>query len=142
MNLDRLKRDLRRHEGVRSKPYQDSLGIWTVGVGRNLNIGLSHDEIEYLFENDVNHAIQAARALVPMFSDLDHTRQEVLVNMAFNLGAVGLARFRKFLDAIDRLDFKAAAGEMEASRWFEQVGSRGPELRNRMLYGDAGNLEV
>lgn len=36
MNEQKLIHDLRRDEGVREKPYQDSKGIWTWGVGHNL----------------------------------------------------------------------------------------------------------
>lgn len=142
MNIDRLKRDLRRHEGVRSKPYQDNLGVWTVGVGRNMNNGFRPSEIEMLFENDLLEAERAAMALVPMFRLLDHHRQEVLVNMAFNMGQTRLGRFRRMLDAIDRLDFEAAADEMLASTWAAQVGKRAVELAERMRLGASGERQV
>lgn len=32
----RLITHLKKHEGVREKPYKDSEGIWTWGVGHNL----------------------------------------------------------------------------------------------------------
>ncbi len=32
----RLRKRLTRHEGKRLKPYQDSVGIWTWGIGHNL----------------------------------------------------------------------------------------------------------
>ena len=43
MNLTEL---LKKHEGIRSKPYKDTVGKITIGVGRNLDdVGLSNDEI-------------------------------------------------------------------------------------------------
>lgn len=49
MDKDRLIAVLRRDEGVRSKPYWDSRGILTVGVGRNLgSIGISLRELSEL----------------------------------------------------------------------------------------------
>lgn len=36
MNMDQFYLDLERDEGVRIKPYQDTEGIWTWGVGHNL----------------------------------------------------------------------------------------------------------
>jgi lysozyme len=35
-NLIKLKAELNRDEGRRAKPYKDSEGIWTVGIGWNL----------------------------------------------------------------------------------------------------------
>jgi lysozyme len=36
MNIEKLKKELRRDEGVRYSPYKDSVGVWTVGCGWNL----------------------------------------------------------------------------------------------------------
>ena len=35
-NKRRVRKILKRHEAVREKPYKDSEGIWTWGVGHNL----------------------------------------------------------------------------------------------------------
>ena len=37
MNWERLKNDIKRHEGFRSKPYKDTVGKTTIGYGRNLD---------------------------------------------------------------------------------------------------------
>jgi GH24 family phage-related lysozyme (muramidase) len=34
---DIAKAQLKVDEGIKSKPYRDSLGKWTIGVGRNLD---------------------------------------------------------------------------------------------------------
>lgn len=31
-----LEERLILHEGIRAKPYKDTLGIWTIGCGRNM----------------------------------------------------------------------------------------------------------
>ncbi len=36
MNREQLGQDLVRDEGCKEKPYQDSEGIWSWGIGRNL----------------------------------------------------------------------------------------------------------
>ena len=49
MDYDRLAQVLRRDEGVCSRPYSDSLGFLTVGVGRNLeDVGISLRELRDL----------------------------------------------------------------------------------------------
>ena len=44
---------LERHEGLRLRVYQDTVGKWTIGVGRNVSdLGITKDEAHYLLTND------------------------------------------------------------------------------------------
>ena len=54
--------------------------------------------------------------------------QELLVNMCFNLGPVGLAKFQHFLDALAEKDYPAAAEELQKSSWYDQVKSRAERI--------------
>ena len=57
MSPDTLMEDLVRDEGLRLELYQDSVGKWTIGVGRNLDdVGISEDEAMYLLRNDISRA--------------------------------------------------------------------------------------
>ena len=54
MDKQKLIEQLRLHEGVEHKPYTDTVGKLTIGVGRNLDDrGLSDDEIDYILANDI-----------------------------------------------------------------------------------------
>jgi lysozyme len=56
-----------KHEGIRNKPYEDSVGVLTIGVGRNLDdVGLSHDEIYYLLKNDIRRCEKELDNSFPM----------------------------------------------------------------------------
>lgn len=136
MNLKRLQSQLSIDEGNKSKPYTDTVGKLTIGVGRNLtDRGLSADEVNYLLSNDINIATQDAKKLVPGFDKLDDVRQEVLVNMAFNLGLARLGGFKKFLSAVNAGNFAKASVEMLDSVWAKQVGARAIRLSNAMRTG-------
>lgn len=125
-----------KHEGVRAKPYIDTVGKLSIGVGRNLDdVGLRPDEIDYLLANDTAVAINDARFLCDDFDALSPNRQRVLVSMAFNLGRSRLAGFRKMFAAIDAGDFAEAAKQMLDSRWASQVGKRARELASMMENG-------
>ena len=51
MDTDKLLSDLVRDEGLRLRPYADTVGKTTIGVGRNLtDVGISHDEALALLE--------------------------------------------------------------------------------------------
>lgn len=139
MNLERLYARLTLDEAKRHKPYRCSAGKLTIGVGRNLDDrGLTDSEIQLLLENDVVLATADARRLFYQFDDLDEVRQEVLVNMAFNLGYARLAGFKKLRAMIRARNFPGAAREMLDSKWArEDVGPRAERLAQAMRTGVA-----
>lgn len=134
-----LLAELRRDEGVRRSAYQDSLGLWTIGVGRLIdgrkNGGLSDEEIDYLLHNDVEAVRAELDAALPWWRSLDLVRQRVLLNMAFNLGVPGLLGFKNTLAAVKAHDWDRAAAGMLASKWAGQVKDRAARLAQMMKTG-------
>jgi lysozyme len=126
---------LLRHEGLRLKPYRDTVGVLTIGVGHNLDEGISEEVALFMLRLDIAEAMAELHAAYPWFAKLDNVRQEVLVDMAFNLGAPRLANFRKTLAALAAGDWQTAHDEMLASKWAEQVGHRAVELARMILSG-------
>ena len=124
-----LEAMLLRHEGLRLKPYRDTVGKLTLGVGRNLDdVGISRDEAFVLLRNDVARAKAALNAALPWCAGLDAVRGRVLVDMAFNLGVPGLLAFTGTLAAMRDGDYPLAAERMLQSRWAAQVKGRAGEL--------------
>ncbi len=135
MNLDRLKADLVREEGLRLKPYTDTVGKLTIGVGRNLtDKGISREEAMAMLDADVAEVVTALSAL-PWFGGLNDVRQRVMVDMGFNLGIFGLLAFHRTLASIARGDYVIAAKEMLDSQWAHQVGDRATRLAQMMRTG-------
>jgi lysozyme len=126
-----------RHEGIRSTPYIDSVGVQTIGIGHNLHKPLSHAAIMQIFRDDVADARNDCLHAFPWFSDLDEARQGVLVNMCFNLGLTRLQGFYKFLGAVERGDYATATTEMLDSLWAKQVKGRARELA-ALMQGSVG----
>jgi len=134
--LDICQQQLPIDEGVRGKPYRDTVGKWTIGIGRNLDdIGVSEDEIALMLKNDIARAAKAAKQLVPSFDTLTENRKAVLVNLAFNIGPIRLSGFIKMLSAIADQNYDEAAEEMLASKWASQVGQRAIRLSKQMREG-------
>ena len=119
---------IQRHEGCRHLPYQDSLGVWTVGYGHNLEQPLSHAAVLQIFQDDLNEAINNCLHAFPWFAELTTARANALVDMCFNLGLSRLQKFVKFLAAMERGDYDTAANEMLDSLWAKQVKGRALEL--------------
>ena len=154
---EHLLEELVKHEGLRLQVYQDTLGIDTIGIGRNLkDRGISKEELdeldiptidhvyEYgiteadamlLAENDVQIVEEELLRAHPCVEDLDAVRQLVLVDMAFNMGVPRLCKFKKMWNAIHENKFDVASKEMLDSRWANQVKSRSVKLANAMHNG-------
>ena len=155
---EHLLQELVKHEGLRLQVYQDTLGIDTIGIGRNLkDRGISKEELdeldiptidhvyEYgiteadamlLAENDVQIVEEELLRAHPCVEDLDAVRQLVLVDMAFNMGVPRLCKFKKMWNAVHEQKFDIASKEMLDSRWANQVKSRSVKLANAMHNGE------
>jgi GH24 family phage-related lysozyme (muramidase) len=138
--------------------YIDTEGHPTIGIGLNLDrpdsrarlagVGadydalragqadLTDDQMNQLFDQDLDAAIAGARGLVPTFDQLTPARQFVLADMTFNMGAARLGGFHRMLQQIAAENWAAAADEMRASIWHGQVGQRATDDERRMSTGD------
>ena len=131
--MTELQQMLLRHEGKRNKPYTDSVGKLTIGIGRNLDDkGLSDDEIFHLLNNDIADAIEDVRHCFSCYDQISEARKMVLVSMAFNLGRTRLAKFVRFIGAVHLGRWEEAAEEMLDSAWAKQVGDRAVTLATMM----------
>lgn len=136
MSIDALVDALKGDEGFRSKPYADAVGKLTIGYGRNLDDnGISRSEAHDMCVHDAITALRDAADLVPNWLLLDDVRQNVVANMAFNLGKTRLAKFVKFLAAVNARDYLKASAEMKDSIWYVQTGSRARRLVDEMRTG-------
>ena len=160
MKYDRFKlmEKLIAHEGLRLHVYKDSLGIDTIGIGRNLqDRGISKEELDeldipsikhvyeygiteadaiFLAENDVQIVEDELLRAHPCVDRLDAVRQLILIDMAFNMGVPRLSKFKKMWAAIHENNFQEAAKEMLDSRWSRQVKSRSTKLAHAMHHGE------
>lgn len=126
-------------EGRRSKPYVDTVGKITIGVGWNLtDNGLPEDIIEDLLSRSIANATNEAEK-IPVYFKLNPARKAVLIEMVFNLGLHGVLGFRNTLEMMNRGDFSSAADNMLKSLWAEQVGNRAIDLAKVMKDGQVTN---
>jgi lysozyme len=131
-----LKALLERHEGRNPKPYVDTVGKVTIGVGRNLtDRGLSPKEIDLLLDND----IEEARAnLHYVFGDQFDTFSDRRRMSLFSLMFIGLPRFQTFVKMIQAIkdeSWKLAAFELLDSKYAVQVPKRARELAEMLEEG-------
>ena len=129
---------IKRHEGLRLRPYRDSLGNASIGYGHYLRIPINENAALTILRNDIANACLAAYnlpAAVISAGGITEGRKEVLIEMIFNLGFHGVLGFKRMLKAIEKEDFDLAAREMLDSLWALQVKDRARELADIMREG-------
>ena len=135
--MNKLIEQLKRHEGVELKPYQDTVGKWTIGVGRNLDdIGISEQEAEMLLMNDIKEAERQLITLMPWTKELDEVRFSALLNFVFNVGIGTASKFVNAMALLKQRNYDMAADEMLNSRWSKQVGQRAIEVTDQIRTGE------
>jgi len=138
-NFELLVKELIRDEGMVLKPYRDSLGFLTIGVGHLIKKGESFGEITKdqaisILENDIKDAERKLDSILPGWRKLDDVRQRSMINLSVNLG-YKLGDFRRFLHAAKSGDWDKAADALIQSRWFKQVKLRGPRIVHAIRTG-------
>jgi lysozyme len=119
---DRLRQYLVVSEGLRLKPYTDTVGKITIGIGRNLSdVGITAIEAYDLLDHDIDRAIIALVGRYSWFAEEDPVRQAAMVELEFNMGARSFGGFTNTLAAWRLKDYRAVAAGLRASKWFRQV---------------------
>ena len=144
-----------REEGKRDKPYVDCCGqYWkdctcsqkgnlTIGIGCNLDTGLSDVEIAFLFHQRLDAARTDVATYLPWTDILDPVRRDVFVAMAFNMGIgkasnkTGLLGFSRMLTYAKAGDWINAAQELVDSKFGRGVTrSRAARLAKQLITGE------
>lgn len=137
MNVDRLySESLRGHEGLRLKPYKDSKGFWTIGIGDLIDKKqMSFREAIHLWNNGITESAAIERCKQNIlrahvharevlgseyYDDLSEVRQEVLTEMVFQMGAHGVSLFKKTIAFIRVGEHRNASVEMLDSKWHRE----------------------
>ena len=121
-----------KHEGKKLEMYMDTVGVPTIGYGHNLQTPISEKAAMQILEDDVKVAVTELDENMMWWRDLPEKAQIVLASMVFNLGFPRFSRFKKMIAALENRDYAEASAQMEDSKWFYQVKSRGVELCNMM----------
>lgn len=124
---------LKRHEGFKPQPYTCTAGKTTVGYGHNLDEDMTEELAQIILQYDIKVATRELIKIFPNFPTFGDRRASALIDMMVNLGAVKFRGFKKMIAAIKAGDWKTASAEAKDSRWYNQVGSRGPEIVTFLL---------
>ena len=135
--MEALIDSIKRHEGLRLFPYNDTTGHLSIGYGRNLTSnGISTQEAEIMLKSDIGAARHYFDLLpLEVRKKCNQAREDILTEMVFQLGYMGVLRFKRMLGAIQAGDFERASKEMLRSKWAEQTPGRCQEMAEVMRNG-------
>ena len=144
--MDAIKQMIIRHEGLKTRPYRDSLGLWTVGVGHLIGDGkslppsmdreFSKDEVMAMFEKDFA-AHQAIAQNTPGWDKANEIQRGAMIDLAFNMGQ-WWNKFPNTAKALAAGDWANAAAGLRDSKWYQQVGSRAGEITGMIAQAGSG----
>ena len=143
MNIDQLRKELERDEGVKYEVYHDHLGYPTFGIGHlitdddpecgaSVGTEVSSDRVQEAFDSDIESVLSDCERLYVQFEHLPEEAQLIIANMMFNMGCTRLSKFKGMKRGVDARDWESAADEMVDSKWYKQVSRRADRLVVRM----------
>ena len=143
---------LKRIEDVEGRKYKMYMlgGIPHIGIGHNIisrsladetldflgiedepdlmTAELNDEQCDYLLGKDLDIAIADAVSVIgeEVFTGLTDDRQDVLVDMSFNLGRPRFSKFKQMIDAVQEGDFDEAADQI-----LDSNAARDPKTKTR-----------
>ena len=136
-------------EGYSEKPYYCSAGYPTIGIGKRIGpkgaplsnyqftasrqlaaVWLSEELQQKVADMSTHANITAAMA------SCNDARKAILISMAYQMGADGLAKFANTLKAVAEQRWGDAANGMLNSSWAKQTPNRAKRHAKQMLTGE------
>ena len=160
---------LRRDEGVKVELYWDHLGYPTIGIGHLIvfektrdrvkinsilskqigrtvtNGRITNEEVSKLFSTDLNGIVAEMSRnskVGPVYASLDDTRKMALINMCFQMGVGGVAKFTNTLAYMLAKEWKKAHDGMLDSAWARQTPGRANRIAKIILNGNLASYGV
>lgn len=126
---------IKAEEGCRLTAYKDSVGVWTIGWGTNLEahgydkaecagMTWAQQQADEALQDEIDLVVAQIDKRWPDWVKLDDVRQAAIVSAVYQLGAPGAAHFLATIAAIRSHDWGTAAEQMLKSRWAKQTPKR------------------
>ena len=139
-NMAAYECQLKIHEGVKYVSYLDSLALPTAGIGHLLRTNeisqypvptpVSKEQVTTWFNQDAPTSIKGAQELlgIDVWGELSDVRKRACADLCYNMGKGRLSKFVRFLTGMKTGNWDLAGMSLRDSKWFTQVGRRGPNI--------------
>ena len=124
-----LIKQIKHHEGYRSRVYKCTEGYDTIGYGFAIkDLVVSEEVCEMILLEKLEFLEKSIKNRFSWYDESPQVIKEVIMNMCYQLGITGVSKFRKAISALQEGDWDEAADEMLDSLWARQTPNRATEL--------------
>ena len=136
-------RVLREREGCKLTAYQDSVGVWTIGVGHTAAAGppepvegmtLTQEEADALFDEDLDAYEKTVNDFIT--AEMQQYQFDAFVSICFNIGQSGFKQ-STFAERFNNGDIQGCA---EAILWWDQPDEIIPRRQGEYVQFWAGYI--
>ena len=135
MGYNKLIKRIKKNEGFASKPYKDQLGFLTIGYGHLILSKEKHlienkqtkTDLEKIFIKDFTSVVKIFNKSLKN-NTFNKKDEELLIEMVFQIGVVGVIKFRNLLVNMRKRNKHLVCFEMMNSLWYNQTPNRVKKL--------------
>ena len=113
------------NEGFRSKPYQCSEDVWTIGHGLTW---ITEEESSIILSGRISSLHLKLLDDLDWYGDMPPEVKGVIIEMCYQIGFAGFCKFKKAIAHMKDINWKDAATEMLDSKWHRQTPKRSDQL--------------
>ena len=113
------------NEGFRSKPYQCTEDVWTIGHGLTW---ITEEESLSILSGRISHLHLQLLDDLDWYEGMPPEIKGVVIEMCFQIGFAGFCKFKKAIANMKDHNWKVAADEMLDSKWHRQTPGRSERL--------------
>lgn len=141
MDIERLIQRLKEEEGFRHDSFWD-VSRWSWGYGTlapGPDCFIAEKDADGELRESVQGALLFLPRIFPLFDGFDAVRAESLADFAYNVGEPRLRKFKKMIDAINRIppDWLEASYQLQESQYYRQVTNRAKRIVAELATGEA-----
>lgn len=131
--LEVAKNVLTVDEGRKNRPYRDSLGNWTIGVGYFIgpsldDLYLPNEVVDLMLKEKIENHLEDLTTIFPKFDSFEVPRQMALLSMMYSMGKNKFLSFKNLIAAVNNREWGKASIEAVKSQWASQVGIRADRI--------------
>lgn len=139
--MEALLKSIADNEGFSSTAYPDPLSggkPYTFGHGLTT---ITESESLQIVKNRVVSITSELSIKLPYFTKLPEDAQEVLIEMAYQMGVNGVLNFKNTLKLIKNGDYVGASAELHNSKWAFQTPRRASKLSRKLSFCATSNIK-
>ena len=114
-----------KNEGFRSKPYQCSENVWTIGHGLTW---ITEEESLSILSGRISELHLKLSEDLDWYDRMPPEIKGVIIEMCYQIGYSGVMKFKNMIANMKDINWKGASDEMLDSLWAKQT----PERANRL----------